>query len=88
MATIETRSLEAMRDDLVLRGFTVGPRDTRLNTRYPGAFMVVEEYEDMGLPTEDGSNGPWCIVGDDIEAMIKEAWEIWHLEYTQDGDRR
>lgn len=58
-------------------GFTVGERDLRLNRKYPGRFMVVEEHDDSELPTDDGSNGPWCIVGDDINALILEAHEYY-----------
>jgi len=58
-------------------GFTVGDRDARLNARYPGNYMVVEanaaDIGDYELPTEDGANGPWCIVGDDLEAIVVEA---------------
>lgn len=58
------------------RGFTVGARDPRINTNYPGAFMVVEAHDESELPTEDGSNGPWAIVGDDLQALIDEAYEV------------
>lgn len=60
-------------------GFTIGDRDARLNTDHAGEFMVVEananEIGDYDLPTKDGSNGPWCIVGDDIDALVNEAHE-------------
>lgn len=59
-------------------GFVVGERDPRLNTNYPGAFMVVEAgYTEDELPTEDGSNGPWCIVGHDLTELVREAYDIW-----------
>lgn len=54
------------------QGFTVGPRDPRLNRKYPGAYMVVEEHEESELPTDDGSNGPWCVVGDDLPALVDQ----------------
>lgn len=57
------------------RGFVVGERDPRLNTDYPGAFMVAEAFEPDEVPTRDGSNGPWCIVGDDLDSLISEAFE-------------
>lgn len=69
-----TQHLQAM-------GFVVGDRDPRLNTLYPGAFMVAEEYEDSETPTQDGRNGPWCIVGDSLHALCVEAFRIW------DGER-
>lgn len=58
-------------------GFTIGDRDSRLNTDHAGEFMVVEanahDIDDYDLPTKDGSNGPWCIVGDDLDALVDEA---------------
>jgi hypothetical protein len=67
---------------LLAWGFICGPRDPRLNTNYPGAFMVAEHYEESELPTPTSSNGPWCIVGDDIDALIDEAFAMWVDEYT------
>ena len=61
---------------LIERGWIIGNRDPRLNTDYPGAFMAAEHYEESELPTRDGSNGPWCIVGDDLPALIAEAYEF------------
>lgn len=58
------------------KGWTVGPRDPRLNTDFPGSMMVVEEHGEDELPTKDGSNGPWCLVGDDLEAMVEEAYRF------------
>lgn len=68
---------------LQLYGFTIGKRDPRLNTRYPGAFMVVEiadmndeaEVSSYNLPTEDGRDGPWCVVGDDQSDLIRRAFD-------------
>lgn len=62
-------------------GFTVGPRDPRLNTNHSGTWMVVEgsiaEIEsDYDLPTQDGANGPWCVVGDDLSALVDEAFDF------------
>ena len=62
---------------LTKMGFTCGARDARLNRRFPGKFMVVEYHEESELPTEDGRNGPWCIVGDDLEELIDEAFNVW-----------
>lgn len=55
----------------------VGERDKLLNTRYSGVFMVAEPYTSNELPTEDGSNGPWCIVGDDLDKLIEEAYDVY-----------
>lgn len=57
-------------------GYTVGDRNPQLNTNYPGAFMVVEPYEDWELPTEDGANGPWCITGDNLDALVDQGYEF------------
>jgi hypothetical protein len=56
-------------------GFTVGVRDHRLNTNYAGAFMVVEAHEQSELPTEDGRNGPWCVVGDSLSELIDQGFD-------------
>ena len=54
-------------------------RDPRINTDFPGSLMVVEGgYEDAKLPTCDASNGPWCIVGDNVYALIAAAWNYWN----------
>lgn len=72
---------EEMRQALQSWGFTVGPRDSRVNTNYPGAFMVIESHEDSELPTQDGRNGPWAIVGDDLNKLVREAYTLWEPEY-------
>lgn len=69
-----------MREILQAYGFTIGERDPRLNTRFSGCRMVVEgsiaEIEsDHELPTEDGRNGPWCVVGDDEDELVKSAFD-------------
>ena len=72
--------------------FAMGPRDYRLNTKFPGAFMVVEPFDENELPTEDGSNGPWCVVGDDLNFLIDRSYEFWEsmiepsLEPTQKSE--
>lgn len=65
-------------DELRKLGFIVGPRDPRLNRKYPGKFMVVESHDESELPTDDGSNGPWCIVGDDLDALVQQAYDVWY----------
>ncbi len=80
---IERLSLEAY-------GYKIGPRDPRINSDYPGAFMVVESHEESELPTRDGSNGPWCIVGDDLPALLDEAFSVLaglELDGTSGQDR-
>jgi len=65
-------------------GFTVGDRDPRLNSLYHGAFMVVESHEESELPTFDGSNGPWCVVGDDLPELIDMGFDFLISCETED----
>lgn len=60
--------------ELASHGFAIGMREPKLNTDHKGVFMIVEHLEEWdGVPTANGANGPWCIVGDDLEALITEA---------------
>lgn len=68
------KTLSEMRVVLEDFGFVIGNRDPRLNTNYPGRYMVVEAHDESELPTEDGRNGPWCVVGDDIDELIRMAF--------------
>jgi hypothetical protein len=78
LTTVEADVTEIQRRYLVeYCGFTVGPRDPRVNTRYDGAFMVIEPHDNEELPTMDGSDGPWAIVGDDLSALIACAFSLW-----------
>ncbi len=61
---------------LLYDGFTIGQRDRRLNRNYAGNFMVVEAYTEDQLPTKDGRNGPWCVVGDDLEVLVDNAFDF------------
>lgn len=45
-------------------GFACGPRDDRRLEGQEGAFMVAK--------------GPWCVVGDDLAALINEAYATWY----------
>lgn len=67
-------TIPEMRQFLTDCGFIVGQRDSRLNRKYPGLFMACEPFEESEVPTDDGSNGPWCIVGDDLDELIAEAY--------------
>ena len=73
--------MSTKQEDLKRWGFIVGARDPRLNRAFVGAFMVAEWYEDSETPTDDGSNGPWCIVGDNLDALIETAHNVWADEY-------
>lgn len=66
------------RDYLIKQGWTIGDRDPRINTDYPGSYMCAEPgYQDAELPTRDGRNGPWAIVGDNLSELIDEAHLFW-----------
>jgi hypothetical protein len=72
-------------------GFIIGKRDPRANTDFPGAFMVIEAHGQGELPTQDGRNGPWCIVDDNLSALILSAYEGWQgiiegLDATAPGE--
>ena len=75
MVTLEV--FDHMRSVLLANGWTVGERDPRVNTNYPGRFMAIEPHEDSELPTEDGRNGPWAIVGDDLDELTRKAYDFF-----------
>jgi len=52
--------------ELTRIGFIVGPRDPKRNPGFPGEFMVAQEGQDE-----------FCIVGDTIEPLIEEAYEMF-----------
>lgn len=75
-------SPETQGEWLRLHGYCLGVRDPRLNTNYPGEYMVTEsDFADYELPTKDGSNGPWCIVGDDLDRLVTEAFSVHFDDY-------
>lgn len=62
-------------------GFTVGPRDPRVNRLHAGKYMVIEPYEDDMLPTDDGANGPWAVVGNDLPLLVAAAYDMARVFY-------
>jgi hypothetical protein len=50
-------------DQLALAGYLVAPRDPAVRPGHAGAFMIKDQQESDG----------YCIVGDDINALISEA---------------
>ena len=64
---------------LTNHGFTVGARDPRANRAFKGSHMVIEAHDDDELPTNDGRDGPWCIVGDNLNALIDEAFDCFYI---------
>jgi hypothetical protein len=68
--------VEAKAQWLREHGYVIVERDPRLNTNYAGRYMVTEaDFEQDELPTEDASNGPFCVVGDNLVALVEEAFE-------------
>lgn len=64
---------------LYSRGFYIGPRDPNRNTAFEGEWMVCGDPV-TPRSTEDASNGGYCIVGDDLDALIREAY---NAEYDE-----
>ena len=57
-------------------GFVVGDRDPRYSTALEGKYMIAQPLEEHELPTEDARAGGWCVVGDDMDDLIAEAYNI------------
>ena len=38
--------------------------------------MVAEACEENELPTKDGRNGPWAVIGNNLCALVNEAYEF------------
>ena len=55
------------------RGLYIGPRDPQRNTDFDGVFMVCEDVN-VPAPTRDASRGGFCIVGDDLHDLIRNAY--------------
>ena len=70
----------APRERLEAAGFLVGDRDPGRNRAWEGRFMVAEPL-DAGdeYPTDDASGGAWCIVGDDLDALMRETCAFFDL---------
>jgi hypothetical protein len=75
MESAVSNDLQQRKAYLLSCGWHIGPRDPRINTDYPGKFMVAEPHDESELPTRNGESGLWAIVGDDLESLINEAYE-------------
>lgn len=67
---------------LEAHGFLCGAREP---TPQKGEFMVVEpvDYADQyKLPTKHGGNGPWCIVGPDLDALVLKVFELFSGDWN------
>ena len=63
-------------------GFQIGPRDPQRRPDVSGKFMALENRTDITTRFEGGPNGPWCMVGDDEDALIDEAFVIGVMFYA------
>lgn len=61
-------------------GFLVGDRDPNMNRAFAGRFMVAEPLrEGDPYPTDDASDGRFCAVGDDLDALAVHAVSFFEL---------
>ena len=68
--------IDQQRTWLMNHGFVIGARDRRRNTDYEGDFMVAHPIEDESLlPTTDARDGGFCVVGEDLDQMVREAFD-------------
>lgn len=58
-------------------GIECGARDPKRNTGFAGDYMVAEPLDYGAAPTADASSGGFCIVGDDLPALVDEAFDIF-----------
>lgn len=64
---------DAKAEYLRSKGFVVGDRDPNQNRAFAGRFMVAEEVTPNDLyPTDDAGDGRFCIVGDDLKALMEQ----------------
>lgn len=60
---------------LYSRGYYIGPRDPNRNTDHAGEWMVCGDPV-SDVVTKDASTGGYCIVGDDMDTLIREAYDF------------
>jgi hypothetical protein len=63
---------------LLEHGFTIGQRDSRVNRAFLGKYMVLGPYEDHQLPTDDNHNGPYAVVGFNLNNLIVQAFNNFY----------
>lgn len=61
---------------LRIHGFHVGERDPTRNASFEGQYMVADLDS---APGPDASSGGYCIVGDDLDALVNEAFQHFGL---------
>lgn len=66
-------------------GFLVGDRDPGMNRAFSGRFMVAEPLgPDDPYPTDDASDGRYCVVGDNLAALAAATIEFFGLSVPPD----
>lgn len=78
-------NIQFMREAVEAAGLFVGERDPKRNKAYKGKFMVCENHG-MGIESLNAGTGGFCIVGDDLEALITEAFQWIEDEKALDGE--
>lgn len=59
---------------LYTRGYYIGPRDPLRNQAFEGEWMVCGDPVPAVTPTDDAGSGGYCTVGDDLDALIRDAY--------------
>ena len=77
------RSIGRKRGKLEGARLAVGPQRSVPYADFRGIYVVAERCEDDG----DGSNGPRCIAGDDLDALITEIQAAWIVDRVEIEDR-
>lgn len=60
-------------------GYTAGPRDPKMNSDTPGAFMVTEAGIPDDYPGQAGAGDGkqfYCVVGDNLRALVNETLDF------------
>lgn len=70
-------TIAEMRKALEARGLIVGVRDAWRNQAFRGAFIVAEPYD---KPTVDASVGGYCVVGDNLNVLIRDAYSFFCID--------
>jgi hypothetical protein len=65
--------MEQMQRELEQAGFFVGKRDPNRNKAFRGQFMVCQDTTEG--PSDDASTTSYCIVGDNLNALIRDAYD-------------
>ena len=66
---------EQRKKELIKHGFFVGKRDPKRNRAFRGKFMVCDR-EALKEPPSDSATGAFCVVGDNLPALIVDAYNL------------